>query len=510
MLDTFRKGQRWLTVIFIAVIGGVFVFFLGLGGSPFTGNQPSGQAVVEAGDITVSRADYLRARQGLENRLREQLGDQFDSKGAAAFVDSQTMRQMVDSAVLADAAEDLGFMVTRSEIQDYLLQDDQFRGEDGRFAVDAFEDAVEYNFGSQRNFMAYMRQQLLQAKLRRLLYAQPIVSEAEARSAALHRLEGVRVGYVSLDTERLPPQELLTDEAIETFLAENEASVRAVYDERSDQYGRPEARRARHILFEAEETADEAALASARESAEAAMQRIVEGAAFEDVALELSQDQASRATGGDIGYVVREGETAPELEEAIYSMEPGGEMRLVQTKSGFHVVRVDETREATSMAFEEVSLELARELAGREMALEYAEATADELAEAVRDGKSLEDAAREAGVLYEQSPILRRRPDGFMPEIGTSTDLMAVAFSLSEESPSSPRVFALNTKRTLVQLIERQPPEEITLEDETFAVRDTLLTEKRNALLQTWLDQHRDSLNAKGELRIDSTIATGS
>jgi DNA polymerase elongation subunit (family B) len=87
---------------------------------------------------------------------------------------------------------------------------------------------------------------------------------------------------------------------------------------------------------------------------------------------------------------------------------------------------------------------------------------------------------------------------------------MAVAFSLSEESPSSPRVFALNTKRTLVELIERQPPEEITLEDETFAVRDTLLTEKRNALLQTWLDQHRDSLNAKGELRIDSTIATGS
>ena len=32
MLDTFRKGRKWLTGIFIFVIGGVFVFFLGLGG----------------------------------------------------------------------------------------------------------------------------------------------------------------------------------------------------------------------------------------------------------------------------------------------------------------------------------------------------------------------------------------------------------------------------------------------------------------------------------------------
>jgi len=32
MLDSFRKGQRWLSLIFVSVIGLVFVFFLGVGG----------------------------------------------------------------------------------------------------------------------------------------------------------------------------------------------------------------------------------------------------------------------------------------------------------------------------------------------------------------------------------------------------------------------------------------------------------------------------------------------
>ena len=47
MLDKFRRGQRWLTIIFIAVIGGVFVFFLGLGGPLQSGGGPTGEFVVQ-------------------------------------------------------------------------------------------------------------------------------------------------------------------------------------------------------------------------------------------------------------------------------------------------------------------------------------------------------------------------------------------------------------------------------------------------------------------------------
>ena len=61
MLDVIRKGQRWLTAIFIVAIGVVFVFFIGLGG-PMERSGPSGGAVVELGDIRLGQEEYLRVR----------------------------------------------------------------------------------------------------------------------------------------------------------------------------------------------------------------------------------------------------------------------------------------------------------------------------------------------------------------------------------------------------------------------------------------------------------------
>ena len=126
---------------------------------------------------------------------------------------------------------------------------------------------------------------------------------------------------------------------------------------------------------------------------------------------------------------------------------------------------------------------------------------------------AVEGEAREvvlAGVTYERSPTLRRRMDGYLPEIGTSTDLMATAFALTEDAPTSPRVFAIDEQRTLIELIERQPPDATLLEQETLSAMDALLNQKRIALMQTWLDQHRSSLNARNELLIDASIAGGS
>ena len=39
MLDILRKGQRWMTGLFVLGIGGVMVFFIGLG-APLQGSSP--------------------------------------------------------------------------------------------------------------------------------------------------------------------------------------------------------------------------------------------------------------------------------------------------------------------------------------------------------------------------------------------------------------------------------------------------------------------------------------
>ena len=56
MLESIRKGQRWLTLLLVTFVGAVFVFFMGVGGGLSPG-VPSGTAIVELGDFRMDRND---------------------------------------------------------------------------------------------------------------------------------------------------------------------------------------------------------------------------------------------------------------------------------------------------------------------------------------------------------------------------------------------------------------------------------------------------------------------
>ena len=59
MLDVIRKGQRWVTAIFVVGIGGAMVFFIGLGG-PLRGG--SSRAVVQVGPHEFGIGTFERTR----------------------------------------------------------------------------------------------------------------------------------------------------------------------------------------------------------------------------------------------------------------------------------------------------------------------------------------------------------------------------------------------------------------------------------------------------------------
>lgn len=509
MLESIRKGQRWLTALFISVIGLVFVFFLGLGGGSPTGVGPSGNSVVELDDIRLEVSDFQRVRARQEEALRQNAGDQFDARALRDFLDSQALGFLVDGAILSHAAEELGLRVSKQEIQQVLRSDPQLRDENGRFARDQFEDWVEWNYGTQRAFLNVMRQDLMGQKMVRLLYAQAAISDGEARRAALYGLEEVRLAFVALDTETLPPEAALSDAALEAYAAEHEAEIQALFDEQKGDFEAPERVRARHILLRVAEDADEEEVERVRATALETLARIRGGASFEDVALEVSEDPGSRDEGGSLGLFAR-GETSTELEEAAFSLEPGQISEPVRSDAGFHLVLLEERVAGGSRPFEEVRLELARGPAERAAARERAERLADELSASIAEGRSLEQAARAAGLTLERTGLLRRRGDGFVPGLGPSQELMAVAFGMDLEQPSSPRIFSVGSKLALIQLLERVEPEESVLEAGTEQQRVVLLDRKRNEMVQGWIDARRAMLLEEGRLSVNESLVRGS
>jgi peptidyl-prolyl cis-trans isomerase D len=498
MLRIMRQGQRWLTAIFVIGIGAVFVFFMGWGAP--SGRQ-GGDALIQVGPHRYGFREFARARQAREDQYKEALGDQFDADAMAETLDQLAAEALIQRSILALEAEELGLTVSKSEIEREVLASPLFRDEGGRFDPQSFSNWAEWEFGTQRNFMIEHRMITLATKMLRLVQGMAHVSDDEARQAAKRRLEEVRIAFVTLSAGE-PPADLEIDAArVQEFLETREEEAQRHYDDHSEQFNRPEQVRARHILLRVPTGADEEEREEVRQRAQEVLERLRAGEDFAELAREISDDPGSKEEGGDLGFFSR-GQMLEPFEQAAFALEPGALSEVVSTDFGFHVIRTEEFRPAQHRSYEEAREEIARTLIGEEAAFAEARATAEGLSAEIREGRSLEQAARARELTLERSGWLRRRPDAYIPGIGAAQELMTTAFSL-EPGQSSPRIFELEDRLAMVQVLERNVPEPERLEAEVAGQREQLLAMKRDAGIRTWMNARRTALIDAGELIVD-------
>ncbi|MQY75097.1 MAG: hypothetical protein GH148_06180 [Clostridia bacterium] len=77
------------------------------------------------------------------------------------------------------------------------------------------------------------------------------------------------------------------------------------------------------------------------------------GGDFEDLARQYSDDSASAASGGDLDYISK-GQMIEEFEEALFSLDLGEVSEIVETKYGFHIIKVFDRQEEYIQKFDEV------------------------------------------------------------------------------------------------------------------------------------------------------------
>jgi len=98
--------------------------------------------------------------------------------------------------------------------------------------------------------------------------------------------------------------------------------------------------RVRHILLAPNVVSGEAQI---RQRLERIRQRILAGAPFSEMAKLHSQDQQSRAKGGDLGWL-SPGDSDGEFEKVVSELAVGEISTVVQTGAGFHLVQLDARR----------------------------------------------------------------------------------------------------------------------------------------------------------------------
>ncbi len=181
----------------------------------------------------------------------------------------------------------------------------------------------------------------------------------ELISLELLRQEAVNRG---LDTDaetrrilRMVETNLLASLLMERITAELEITrddLEAEYERQVEQMRGTEYR-ARHILVEEEQRAREL------------LTELDDGADFGDLAEAHSIDPGSAARGGELGWFSPE-QMVPAFSDATVALEPGTTTaEPVESRFGWHIIRLEETRDTPVPEFEDVRAELVEILESR-------------------------------------------------------------------------------------------------------------------------------------------------
>jgi peptidyl-prolyl cis-trans isomerase C len=141
-------------------------------------------------------------------------------------------------------------------------------------------------------------------------------------------------------------------EGISAGIAISDEDVEKFYNENIDSMSSPEEVRARHILV-SPKSDDEEGERLAREEIGAIQEELEGGASFALVAMERSEGPSANQ-GGDLGFFGR-GQMVPAFEEVAFALRPGEISEVVETQFGYHIIKLEERREAQTVPVEEAA-----------------------------------------------------------------------------------------------------------------------------------------------------------
>lgn len=186
-------------------------------------------------------------------------------------------------------------------------------------------DAIFENMPEQQVEMmkksGQMGQLLDQIAMTQVLYQR-------ALDAKLHEKPEVQLA-LAMQERQVLAQALVMQQAKDSITDE---AVKAWYEQRKVQFAKPEVK-ASHILVKEESKANELKT------------QIEGGADFASLAKEHSTDKGSGAQGGDLGWFTKDKMVGP-FAEAAFAANAGDLVGPVETRFGFHIIKVEDKRDA--------------------------------------------------------------------------------------------------------------------------------------------------------------------
>ena len=265
--------------------------------------------VVRVGDRIITRTQY-------ERRLRD-LFAEIDAAGrperAAEARDTarkNLVNELISELLIKDRADRLGLTVTDNEVKDAVTRLKQ-----------------QYGITTDEQFNSSLQQSgLTRAEMETRLRDTLITNKVFSRE--------------------LRNRNELTD-----------PELRDRYNREKEQYRLPERAHLREIVVLKPDTTDTAKIEEARQRATEIGEAVRKpGADFSNVASTMSES-STREKGGDLGEVAK-GDLVSDLDKAVFAAPSGSIIGPIESKSAWHIVRVEQRLPSEVPAFESIKDQL--------------------------------------------------------------------------------------------------------------------------------------------------------
>ncbi len=240
------------------------------------------------------------------------------------------------------------------------------------------------------------------------------------------------------------------------------------YEDNLQQYSTPEQVRASHILLKTEGKDD----AAVKKQAEDLLAKVKGGANLSELATKYSEDESSKAKGGDLDFFGK-GQMVPEFDKVAFSMKPGDLSDLVKTQFGYHIIKVTDKKAASTRPIDEVRPQIEDQLKW-DRAQAEAQRIADDVAGQLKKPADFDTVAKGRGLTVAEAGLFSK--DEPIGGLGVAPAVAARAFELKDgevsEAIRTPQGFAFLT------VTGRQDSYVPKLDEVKARVRDEVLKKK--------------------------------
>jgi len=480
MLDRMRRHRNWLKWSLGLVVLTFIAFYIpSFLDTTQVGTASASDVVATVNGRDIRGLDYQRRYQNQMMAYQQQYGGSINEQLLRQLgVDQQILQQMVDEQAALAEAERQGLRVSDEELAQQIFSIPALQ-ENGRFIGEARYEQLLMSQNPPMNkgdFEENLRRSMMIDKLRSAVTGWLAVTDADVEREYKNRNEKVKLQVVAITADKFRDKVTVTDADINSYYTAHQAEYRkgeqrkiryllidrdqlrsratvtpqdieSYYSSNVQQFQTPEQVRASHVLLKTEGK-DEATV---RKQAEDVLKQAkAPGADFAALAKKYSEDEGSKATGGDLDYFPK-GRMVPEFEQAAFAMQPGQISDLVKSQFGFHIIKVVDKKPAATRTLDEMRTQIQQTLQAQRVEQQMTDRTRD-LDARITKPADLDTVGKEAGVTVAESGFFAREDP--IPTLGPAPEVAAQAFQLKDgevskalQSPRGPVYITTTGKR---------------------------------------------------------------